>query len=66
MSDNRELTGGQDRSRISMSESYEVDYWKNKFNVSAEELSNAVDAVGNNAEDVEIYLRGTDNNRNNN
>lgn len=57
MSDNKQMTGGQDRTRISVDEKYEVDYWKNKFNVSAKELSEAVDAVGNNADDVEQYLK---------
>ncbi|PZR22609.1 MAG: DUF3606 domain-containing protein [Flavobacterium psychrophilum] len=57
MADDRNNTGGQDRSRISLTERYEMDYWKNKFGVSSQRLSGAVRAVGNNPEEVERYLK---------
>lgn len=57
MSDNTSLRGPQDRSRISMSEDYEVEYWTGKFGVTREALQEAVDAVGNSAAAVEEYLR---------
>jgi len=58
MSDSKNNTGNPDRSLINMGESYEVQYWKDKFNVSKEELQEAVDAVGSSAEKVEQYLKG--------
>ena len=38
-------------------EDYEVDDWKRKFEVSTQELKDAVKAVGSNAKDVEEYLK---------
>ena len=58
MADDKTLRGPQDRSRISMSEDYEVEYWTNKFGVSRDELQKAVDAVGNSASAVEQHLKG--------
>ena len=57
MSDNKQNTGNPDRSRISTSEDYEVQYWKEKFGVTSEELQAAVAAVGNSADKVEEYLK---------
>jgi hypothetical protein len=57
MGDNKKRTGEPDRSRISTSERYEMDYWKEKFDVSSQQLTGAVRAVGNNAKEVEKYLR---------
>jgi hypothetical protein len=56
MSDNPKQKGRQDRSRINMSEDYEVRYWSKKFGVSAEELKAAVKKVGNSAEAVQKEL----------
>ena len=52
MSDDKKQTGGADRTRISLSEDYEVRDWSNKFGVSPDALRAAVQKVGNNAEDV--------------
>jgi hypothetical protein len=41
-----------------LSEKYEVQYWAEKFGVSAEELREAVQKVGTVATDVENYLNG--------
>jgi hypothetical protein len=57
MSDDKSKTGGQDRSRIALGEDYEVRDWAKKFGVSADELRAAVKAVGNQASDVEAYLK---------
>jgi hypothetical protein len=57
MSDNKQNTGNADRSRVSTSEDYEVQYWKEKFGVSSEELKAAVAQVGNSADKVEEYLK---------
>lgn len=58
MADDKTLRGPQDRSRISMSEDYEVEYWTNQFGVSRDELQKAVDAVGSSASAVEQHLKG--------
>jgi hypothetical protein len=50
--------GPQDRSRVSLTEDYEVRYWSEKFGVSAEELQAAVNKVGNSAKAVEQELAG--------
>lgn len=58
MGDDKTRAGGQDRSRISLSEDYEVRDWSEKFGVSEERLRAAVGKVGDRAEDVERELRG--------
>jgi len=52
MADDKKTKGKQDRSRINLSESYEVEYWSDKFGISKKELEQAVKEVGNNAKDV--------------
>lgn len=59
MPDDTFRTGGQDRNRISLSEDYEVRDWANTFNVAAEQLKAAVQAVGNDAAAVEAHLKGS-------
>lgn len=56
MSDDLSNTGSQDRSRISLSEEYEVAYWTKKFEISHDELADAVAQVGSSADAVAIYL----------
>lgn len=58
MSDDTTKSGGQDRSRISLSEDYEVRDWSKKFGVTPEELRAAVAAVGDQASAVEAHLKG--------
>ena len=57
MSDDKEKTGGQDRTRISLSEDYEVRDWSKKFGVTPDELKAAVKAVGSDAKAVEAHLK---------
>ena len=57
MSDDKTKTGGQDRTRISLSEDYEVRDWSKKFGCTADELKAAAAAVGNEAAAVEAYLK---------
>lgn len=59
MADDKSKSGGQDRSRISLSEDYEVRDWAKKFGVSAEELKLAVRAVGNDAQAVQAHLKSS-------
>lgn len=47
MSDDRTNRGAQDRSRISLSEDYEVQYWTKEFGVSRERLEQLVAQHGN-------------------
>ncbi|RYZ16910.1 MAG: DUF3606 domain-containing protein [Myxococcaceae bacterium] len=56
MSDSTEIRGGSDRKRINLSEAYEVNYWTGKLKISREELKQAVDKVGDRAEDVEDFI----------
>ena len=56
MADDRTLKSEQDRSRISLSEPYEIQYWTKKFGVTGAELRDAIKKVGNSAEAVEKEL----------
>ena len=57
MPDDLTNRGQQDRSRISLLEPHEVQYWADKFNVSKERLSEAVKNVGHSAAEVERELK---------
>jgi Protein of unknown function (DUF3606) len=57
--DDKTKRGGQDRTRIDVSEDYELRDWSEKFGVSPERLKEAVQAVGNKAADVEQHLKGS-------
>ena len=57
MADDKTKRGGQDRTRIDISEDYELRDWSKKFGVTAEELKAAVKAVGTNAQAVEKHLK---------
>ena len=57
MADDKTKSGGQDRTRISLSENYEVRDWSKKFGVTPDELRAAVKAVGNEAAKVEEHLK---------
>ena len=56
MPDDLPSRGPQDRSRISLLEPEEVQYWANKFNVSKERLSEAV-RNGHSVDAVERELK---------
>jgi len=47
---------GSDRARININQDHEVRHWAEKFQVSREELRNAVHAVGDRAERVREHL----------
>ncbi len=57
MADNKNMQDGRDRSRVSGSEKYELQYLAEKLNVSAEEVRRAIEQVGNSREKVEEFLR---------
>jgi len=48
--------GPQDRSRISLSEAWEVDYWTDELGVSKGELEKIIAKVGNSASAVRKEL----------
>ena len=56
MADDKTNRGEPDRSRINMSEDYEVKYWTQHLDVSREALQRAVDKVGNSAAAVRKEL----------
>ena len=58
MADDKNLKDERDRNRVSGSEEYELQYLAEKLNVSAEEIRNAIEKVGNNRDKVEEFLRG--------
>jgi len=45
-----------DKSRIALSEAYEVRYWSKKFKITPAKLKTAVAAAGHSARKVEAYL----------
>lgn len=55
--DNKHKTGSPDRDRINVNESYELEYWSKKFNVTPDELRKAVKAAGTSADAVEKHLK---------
>jgi hypothetical protein len=57
MADDKTNRGPQDRSRISLSEDYEVQYWTDKLGVSKAQLEEVVKEVGVSATAVEEALR---------
>jgi hypothetical protein len=57
MADDKSKRGPQDRSRINLSEDYEIRYWTDKFGVSKAQLEEAVRDVGSAADAVEAELR---------
>jgi hypothetical protein len=58
MADDKDLRDGRDRSRVSSSEEYELQYLAEKLNVSTEEIRRAIEQVGNSREKIEEFLRG--------
>jgi Protein of unknown function (DUF3606) len=49
-----------DKTRIDTNQSYQAAYWKERFGVTEEELSEAVGAAGTLARKVETYLKSKD------
>jgi hypothetical protein len=56
MADDLAKRGQPDRSKINMSEDFEVKYWTRELGVSREQLKAAVDKVGNSAAAVRKQL----------
>lgn len=56
MADNLKERGPQDRSRINVNESWELQYWTKELGVSEEQLRTAVKTAGTSAEAVRKHL----------
>lgn len=63
MADDKNLRGGQDRSRVAGNEEYELQHIAQKLGVSAEDVRRAIEQVGNNREKIEEFLRSKGNRR---
>ena len=57
MPDDLMKSDGRDRKRINLLEPSEVQHWSSRLGVSVDDLKEAVEAVGNEASQVEDYLR---------
>ncbi len=57
MSDNLEDHGPRDRSRIDVSEPWELRYWSSKLGIDEDQLKEAVAKVGPVVGDIRRYLR---------
>jgi hypothetical protein len=53
MSDDKSNTGGQDRSRVSGSEDYEVRYFADKHGLSMEQARQLIGEIGNDREKLD-------------
>ncbi|MEA2781213.1 MAG: hypothetical protein QOK29_2757 [Rhodospirillaceae bacterium] len=56
MADDLQKRGPADRSRVNVNEDYELRYWSDKWNVSHDQLRDAVRKVGPSAEKVAKHL----------
>ena len=56
MADNLKERGPQDRSRINVNESWELQYWTKELGVTEEQLRSAVKTAGPSAEAVRKQL----------
>ncbi|MBN8788952.1 MAG: DUF3606 domain-containing protein [Terrimonas sp.] len=58
MADNKTKRDGRDRSKVSGSENYEIQYFKDKLGVSSQAVTGAIRATGSNDRKVlEKYLK---------
>ena len=57
MADDKSKKGKQDRNKVSTSENYEIQYFKDKLKVSSQAVAGAVKATGSNdRKTLEDYL----------
>ncbi|HZF79901.1 MAG TPA: DUF3606 domain-containing protein [Rubrivivax sp.] len=59
MADDKTNHGGQDGTRIDVSRDEELRAWSEKLDATPEQIRDAVQAVGDQAADVEMHLKGT-------
>lgn len=58
MTDNKNMQDGRDRNQVAGNQDYELQHVAEKMNVSVQAVRQAIEAVGNDREKVEEYLRG--------
>lgn len=59
MADDTTQRGGQDRERINVNQDYELRDWAKKFDATPQQIKEAVQAVGDRADKVEMHLKGS-------
>lgn len=59
MSDSTARRGGQGRERINIHQPHELRDWARKFDATPEQIKEAVQAVGDRADQVELHLKGS-------
>jgi hypothetical protein len=57
MSDDKNNRGEPDRSRVNLSEDYEVEYWTKELGISKERLIEIVGRMGSSADKVRAALK---------
>ena len=57
MADDKNFRDGRDRSKVAGEEEYEIQHIAEKLNVSAEEVRQAIEKVGNNRKEIERELK---------
>ncbi len=57
MPDNKNIRDQKDRNKVAGDEQWEISYLMEKTGVSREAVEKAIEAVGNNREKVEDYLK---------
>lgn len=58
MTDNKKKKDFRDKTRINLHENYEKEYWKNKWDISGQQLAGAIRAVeSTSVKKVEEYLK---------
>jgi hypothetical protein len=59
MADNKKKRGQPDKGRVNPKENYEMQYWKEKFGVSSQQITGAIRATGStSAKKIESYING--------
>jgi hypothetical protein len=59
MADSKMTRSGTDRDRINIHQDYELRDWAKKFDATPEQIKEAVQAVGDRADKVEMHLKGS-------
>ena len=59
MAENAQSPGAGARPRIDLDRDEDVRRWTAEFDVTREQLQEAIHAVGNSADDVEMHLKGS-------
>jgi hypothetical protein len=59
MTDNQDFRSGQDRDRIDVKQDADLRSWAKRFDATPEQIKEAVQAVGDRADKVELHLKGS-------